>query len=45
MSIDLTTTPPGSGRLKRILREGMRWLVRFSVVVVLLVTLFVVLTP
>ena len=45
MSIDLTTTPPGSGRLKRILREGMRWLLRFSAVAVLLVTLFVVLTP
>ena len=42
---DAKNLPHRSSRLKRMLRKGISWLLRFSVVVVLLVTLFLVLTP
>ena len=45
MFIDQSTPKSGGVRQKRMLRKGMFWLLRFSVVAILLVTLFVVLTP
>ena len=45
MSIDPTAPASASGRMKRMLRKGLSWLLRISVVVAVLVTLFIVLTP